>query len=838
MKTDWDLIKEKIKNNVSDILKNGRPSFSDINGAIELFKKTLLYKSDIHELDGLPKVLVPALHEAYITNKGEIGSLRHIATSLDAYLKKLLVLAKNKPLRELNNVNLISLFKALHLNQELDSQAYGGYPQLEKENLDSFKGKDEYLEYLGYARVIRNEVHNSPNWNEIEVFTYLRNILVVYLYATVIYKTELQGLPRKEVIASKSVEKMDTGENKMLFDFISFGNTTTEIKTQAINAYILHFLTNNVGDTITSIIENTNRYFGNQLSSKFFERRVNALIQNGQIEYADTTKNNLRLTLNEKERISKITKDFTENKELFFLYFDEILVKYNIETYSESLIEQLKGFFEANFNIDVIEAYDKGIEIVEDENSIYSGLINYLKGITNDDTKTEALFRDLLELCHNSDFLVRISASKVFSRLTNPDQFQNYLRIQKRVVYLDTQIVLHALCLNYSKNIKYDNIFYRVTDELIDFVKQDDNIELKVSKRYLSEVVYQLKLALLLIPFEDFNQRNLSNNLFYLFYIYLKENELLEAKDEGFGNFLENWLLISEDDVYDSDFEQIAKSGLQNLLKDELDISVVQLPHYDIRESAVSVLEEVIKKKLLKPKSHYVMVNDALMVCHLSDKEFHDIEPFFLTWDKSFTDYRKLFKSKFSRLEPISWHLFNPSKFLNHMSLLDFKIDPKSITNEYMSIIDSLGIHEKTQTIYDNINKLLDLKDISKGQRRKYVQIAGDIFNDKEFSYDVNLPDDSIVENLSDSFSEIIERINHYYYNKDSNYSIHTYRKVMLVEESFVKIANVIAKEIKESMKSEKYSNKFLKEIDEVLKEYEDKKQGITMHKNDSGESM
>ncbi len=820
MKTNWGLIGEKIENNVAEILKSGTPNFTEIKVAIELFKKAILYKSNIQELDGLPKILIPALHEVYITRKGEIGALRHISTSLDAYLKKLLVLVKNKPFADLKNINLIRLFKELELNTALTNQKKGGYPQLEKENLNSFNGKDEYLEYLGYARVIRNEVHNSPNWNEIEVYTYLRNILVVYLYATIKYKVELQRLPQNDIISTKSIEKIDTVENKMLFDFISFGNTTTEIKTQAINAYILHFLSGHSEHSVKSIKEHSNRYFDNNLNDRFYERRINMLIQKSQLEYADTLKSKIRLTSNEEVRISKITKDFSENKVLFFLYYDEILTKFNLESESDGIIEHLKEFFESNFNIDIIEAYDRGTELTKDANSIYSGLISYLKKITRNDVEAVELFRELLELCDNSDFLIRISASKVFSRLTNPDQFQNYIRIQHRIVYLDTQVILHALCLNYSKNIKYDNIYFRITDELIDFVKKNPNIELKISKLYLSEVVYQLKLALLLIPFEDFQQNNFSNNIFYLFYNYLKENELLAENHDTFASFLENWLLVSEDDVYNSDFEQIAKSNLHSLLKEELNINVVHLPRYENRDSAVRVLERVIKKKLFKPKPYHVMVNDALMVCHLSDNEFHSIEPFFLTWDKSFTVFRKEYKNMFNRLEPISWHLFNPSKFLNHMSLLDFKIDPKSITNEYLSIIDSLGLQEKTQTIFDNINKLLDLKDISKGQRRKYVQIAEEIFNENEFSYDVNIPEKSVAENISVSFGEIVEKINNYYHNEDSEFSIHTYRKVMLVEDSFIKIAKVIAKQLKESLASDQRTNNYLKEIDSVLKDY------------------
>lgn len=820
MKTDWALIEEKIENNISEIFIEGIPRYPDVKEAVDLFKKVILYKSNIKELDGLPKILIPALHEAYINKKGELGPLRHISTTLESYLKKIIVLCKNQSFESLSKSNLVSLYKTLQLNTSLSNQKKGDYPQLTKENLNQFKGEPEYLEYLCYARIIRNQVHNSPNWNEIEVFTYLRNILVVYLYSAIKYKVEIQSLPKRDVSVTKSLSKIDTEENKMLFDFISFGNTTTEIKTQAINAYILHFLTDNGENTLEEIKENANNYFGKELNIRFFERRINSLIQNGQVEYSNSGKSSYKLAEKEKSRLAKIRKDFKENKELFFLYFDDIIVKYKLEKESDKIISKLKLFFEANFDIDVSEAYDKGIDISRDESSIYCHLFNYLKSITTDEKTAENLFKDLLSLCNDSDFLIRLSASKVFSNLTNPDQFHNYIRLQERNVYLDTQIILHALCLGYSRNVKYDNIYYRITDELIQFSKDNPNINLKFSKLYLAEVAYQLKLALLLIPFEEFDRDNFSNNIFYLFYYYLKTNDLLSEDENSFADFLENWLLVKEDDVYLSDFEQVAKLNLQSLLKDELNIEVIHLPKYENRDAAISLLEEVIKKNLYTPKSRHILTNDALMVCHLSDNSYHQIEPFFLTWDKSFTEYRKEYKMKFNRLETISWHLFNPSKFLNHMALLDFRIDSKSITNEYLSIIDSLGIHEKTQTIYDNVNKLLDLKDISKSQRRKYIKIVDEIFNEKEFSYNVDLPENEITRNLSISFGQIIEDINNYYQSDSSDYSIHTYRKVMLDEDYFIKIFKVIANEVKVSLKSDLKSISYLTEIDFILKQY------------------
>src|SRR5699024_5795173 len=143
---------------------------------------------------------------------------------------------------------------------------------------------------------------------------------------------------------------------------------------------------------------------------------------------------------------------------------------------------------------------------------------------------------------------------------------------------------------------------------------------------------------------------------------------------------------------------------------------VVKLPYYEEYDSASNLLEEVIKENLLAIKTHYVLKNDAIMVCHLSNSQYHINEPFFLTWDKSFTPFRKKYKDKFRRKDPISWHLFTPSKFLNHMDLINFKINPSSMTNDFLSVIDGLGVHNMTRTIFDSMNRFLDIKDITKNQ--------------------------------------------------------------------------------------------------------------------------
>lgn len=208
------------------------------------------------------------------------------------------------------------------------------------------------------------------------------------------------------------------------------------------------------------------------------------------------------------------------------------------------------------------------------------------------------------------------------------------------------------------------------------------------------------------------------------------------------------------------------------------------------------------------------MSNDALMVCHLSNKEIHQDEPFFLTWDKSFTPFRSAFKQKFKRQELISWHLFNPSKFINHMSLLEFKIDPKTITNDYLPILDSLGLHEKAKTIFDSMNRLTDIKDISKEQRRRYVKLTQQVFNEQEFGYEVDHPE--MIDNVIKPFENILDGINKYYYSH-SEYSIEKYKKMMLKEEYFIKLLDIIINEISNGPE---ISNELTSNIDKLLNEF------------------
>lgn len=822
---NWDTIKSKINSNARQAFKNGSPSIDDveINEAIELLKKLILHNIGVKDLNGLAKILFPAFQKIYISSIADDGALRIIADSLEPFLKKICIIGQGISYQEVEGLTLIPILKKLGINNAISNQAKrNDYPDLSETNLNTFKGDTEYLYEICNSYLIRNKVHISPDLSDLQILTFLNDLMIVYIYSTIKFKEQIKQLPTPQINSHISEQVLNGNENKMLFDFISFGNSTTEIKSQVIDAYILHSLIDNKSIDIDDLKESADKYFDKILSFNFYKRKIEKLKQSGKIEYSDPSKKTIKLTISEKIRLARVQTDFKDNKELFLLYLKDIVDNYSLSEYLDPILKKLTDFFVNNFNIDIKEIYES--EINKNEIAILEDFMDYLNSITNDDRITKNLIVDLLKLCEQSDFVIRLSASKVLGKLTNPEYFQNYIRKQERIVYIDTQLILHALCIGYINKTGYENIYYQIIDELLDYSKEHPNIELRFSRLYLSEVAYQLKLAILLVPFEDVAPSNFSNNVFYLFYGHLKNNDLLEEDDDSFGAFLENWLTVNEDDALHAENDQIISSNISEILKSDLGIRITTLPYYEQRDSAVAILEETIKAKSLNPKSHHILTNDALMVCHLSNNEEHSSEPFFLTWDRTFTHYRKAFKDKFNRREAISWHLFNPSKFLNHMSLIDFKIDPKSITNEYLSILDGFGMQEKTKTIFDNMNRFLDIKNITKTQRKKYVKLTSSIFDEKEFSYEVKLPEDEKIGVISKSFEGMIDNINSFFHDSRTKYSIAMYREMLLNEDYFFRVVEIIkdevATEINGQAKNE-YKEKLillLSEFDTIIK--------------------
>lgn len=424
-----------------------------------------------------------------------------------------------------------------------------------------------------------------------------------------------------------------------------------------------------------------------------------------------------------------------------------------------------------------------------------------------------------MECCEDNDFLLRESASKVFCNLSNPDKFENYLRQQNMSVYLDTQIVLYALCDTGLRNDGSEDARMRVIKKLIEYARKNPKIKLYFSTHYFREVTNQIKIALGLIPFVDdpsLHNVNVSSNVFYKYYIYLRDNSLLEENINSFADFLYETYNLSEDDLIDNDFEGIARDCLSDFMEQDLGISVINIPTYETT-NAEALLQDVILKNRLPSKNSGICKNDAIMVSFLADTHYHEgKEPYFITLDRTFTPYRMAFKNKYSRREVLSWHLFSPAKFLNHVDLMSFKIEPQSFTDDMKSVIEDFGFVSKTRTIYESMVRLADVKGIGLEQRRNYVKKVKTFFSDSEFSYKIESTQDAN-KSIEGSLSDIVDKLNEYIH-KFSKTKFNSYCHMIIVEEYFEKLLNIISGQIENLDVG--ISDNFTEKIDELIEKY------------------
>lgn len=497
------------------------------------------------------------------------------------------------------------------------------------------------------------------------------------------------------------------------------------------------------------------------------------------------------------------------------MIFDELLSKYHIEVEKSALLDKLSVFFEQNFNIDFTEAYCMEANALANQ---YSEILDFLKSIVGDDEYIK-LFKDILECCENNDFLLRESASKVFCSLSNPDKFENYLRQQNMTVYLDTQIVLYALCNTGLRNDGCEDVRMKVIKKLIEYARKNTKIKLCFSSHYFREVINQIKIALGLIPFVDdptLYDVNISSNVFYKYYIYLRDNSLLEENINSFADFLMETYNLSEEDLTDNDFEGIARDCLSDFMEQDLDISIINIPTYET-SNAESLLQEVIQTNRLPSKNSGICKNDAIMISFLADTHYHEgKEPYFITLDRTFTPYRLAFKNKYSRRDVLSWHLFSPAKFLNHVDLMNFKIEPQSFTDDMKSVIEDFGFVSKTRTIYESMVRLADVKGIGLEQRRNYVKKVKTFFSDNEFSYKIESTQDAN-KSIEGSLSNMVDKLNEYIH-KFSKTKFNSYCHMIIVEEYFEKLLQIISAQI--GTLDVDVSDDFTAKIDELIEKY------------------
>lgn len=810
---DLGLIREEMRKATKAAFVENNISFTDaeLDEDIRIFFNFITSRCGIHYIDGIASEMMHALQASFVDGIGKLTSLKATATLFDAFAKKLLVMAGVKNYNQVSAETMMPLFKDMNIIVPL--------PVIDDKQIESYKGRPNGLYIFGMSYLTRNMVHNAPDWDLSEVM--LRTRYVVALYILVINHLKSTLLSQHPGInQTKIYEYGDNKESQTVYDFISFSNPTNKIKNQVINSFISHLLHNEGMQKFDTLIDRIITFSDGSLSVDAAQRLIQNLISKDVLNYNNGNKSEIILSVNESIRISKLIEEYNDSLLLFHSEIDKLISDNNLSIDKTDLIKKLGTFFESNFNLDLSEINDQETNL--SCFNFYQELIAFIKETGVNDETAESIFRSLLDICRQNDIIIRISAGRVFSKIANPDQFANYVRNLSRDVYLDTQILLYILCIN-SDYSSYDNVFYRIAKNIIEINGKNKRFNLKVSKHYVSEIVFQLKQALLLIQFTEINNMPklpISTNVFYRHYYWLSQNSGLPEGIDTFRDYMSNMFNLEEEDAFEKDYEIIAEGAVESILKEDFQIEIEPTPFFDKGLPEVQKLfRQVIKNNSCDEKPYKALLNDSLECMVLFEQQSNTPEPFFLTWDKSFGFMRPEYKKKFKRgSTSLFFHLFSPAKFVNHVDLVDFKVNASTLSDDLLSVIESHNYKQTTYNVIDTINRFLDIPDISPEKRKSYIKkLQKDIYQDDCFAYAQTDLEQSDSTNRK-SFAFISQELFNYFKDR-GQVDTQNYRAMLLNEDAFDKFLKIISRYLKENVQNPDV-NRVINDVDELVRGY------------------
>lgn len=726
---NWNKIREKLVRYCSSAFAENRIILTqeELEENIDVFYNFVSLSLPYPEIAFIRREMMNGLQLACVDEVGEVTPLKTVANLLDAYMKKLISyvgLATYESVKDKMQMDLLKVF------------GYWGLviPSIKEETIENSKGSADAFYLLGMTVLTRNKVHNSPVMDDSEVTHRLKCVVAFYIY--LIYKNKAQLLRKNPELAKQELHYFENNqENALLYDYISYGNSSIQIKKRYVSTYAKHLLYRTSPMPEQELVSKMQAFSDNSLKEAAAKRLLAEIETSGEIDPISRVPKKYSLTEKEHDRIHVAEDNYNLSLKGFNASMQDVITRYNLRIKVEDITKLLMDYLAAQYNYDIDEAIG---DVEKAEKPNYKSFTEKLKDLGCQSDKCKALFKELLCISRDNDVILRVSAGQAFRRISNPDLFNEYVRRADRKVWVDTQILLYLLCYN-DDYARYEHPSYKTAMVLFNLPPGNGNFHFKVAHFYLNELTSHLRQALLLVSLVDLpfaRNKNMSNNVFYRHYRKLHDSSGLPENVESFADYLEDNFHIMEEEAFAPDFENIAEGIIETKLSD-FNIEVEwedQQPSKDMKAS-----EEVFKS-LAKPENNFVpkvgktLSNDAWMgLCLFKHSE--EQKPIFITMDNQFEPYRRQYMNQYKRGASFNWHLFSPAEFVNHIDFINFKVNADNLTDSLISIIETSEMKDKTINVIDSISRFLDIPNMTSGQRKKYSTWVNDLFQSEEFAY-------------------------------------------------------------------------------------------------------
>lgn len=510
-------------------------------------------------------------------------------------------------------------------------------------------------------------------------------------------------------------------ESKIIFDVLTGNKNTVEIKKNLIYSFVYSYLFTNPDSSLDDIFTSLNESFENTLEKDYLFQEINFLKSKG---YIISPKSKDRFDLGEAKHgeIEKIHNNIEIQEHNLIKDIESIITQYKMNCSVTELVEKIYQIYVENYQIDINEIQNTANSFSSSLKKSYNDLEKFVSknGVTQSDSSNVA--KEILKKCSEQEFLNKIATTSLFTNLYNSDKLEEYLNNRVQTVFLDTQILIRLLCIYYREDFKYeDNALIAVKNFYTTIQNNAESVQLVTSMDYIEEVAGHFQEALKLQRFMSLPfiaDLGVSKNVFYNAYKRYIEEDIIEEETELIEFIGE--ILGEDHNVFDDDRNFIF-DVTQRLadLYEMAGIEIISHPHYDnyanIKKDYEISLAYAEKNRSWKAREHDLRTILYLSTStdHVDENTGEVNEPFLLTWDSAFYDFRKTLLGKHKKFT--YWYIYSPLKFIDRLSVMNFKIAPSSITHNVVALAETnFNYSTKTNSFFDVISDFFNQEDVSK----------------------------------------------------------------------------------------------------------------------------
>lgn len=516
---------------------------------------------------------------------------------------------------------------------------------------------------------------------------------------------------------------------KSIYDFLTVGKGSTDIKNDILNSFIISILYEKESMDIDSLRKELEKRLHKNIPD--ITHLIN-LLKSAQRVVKDPN-DNKKIKLSDSE--FNLAKDIFAYASLveqeFEMVFQKIVSKFGVSN-GDGLLQHLKQLYKNYYKNDIDDSFNNSHKKEED---VFKSFNTYLNSVIPDAKSRSSFVCEIKQLCEDNTYLNRISASESFLSLYKSDRLEQYVTQNQKNVFVDTPVLVYLLCATFQidNTNDWNDSFYRSVKSLYGLQSNNpEKFNFNIMQDYIGEVVGELKKAYQIAQLEDapfFANLGNTRNTFYNYYRHLKDNDLMEVGEEirCFSDFLDAFGI--EEFALNVDNDNSLNKRMREIIED-MEIGIATCPYFDEFSSAKTIYEKLLYDK---SKSDSAKTHDVRQMLYLLNNDRNNNEVF-ITWDVSLAKLRD--KLLLTNNQYKHFPIYNPAKLSNKIALECFNIDSSAITNDIFIYADkTFSISNKVKSLLDILTPVFDSKD---AKNSKVLKSLGEIRKHQKDSPEYN----------------------------------------------------------------------------------------------------